>query len=343
MRAFPAILFLAVLLACGGDGGGAVEPPPPQAVPSAAELVPEPIPFDELGSHTVHFSRYLGGFYTGLVRLNGADRSVSVFADPLFGTTVTRSGQHIAFWCFLCPNGYAGDNGDAVMVRRIDAQDATATRVSGSARVSRSRPGWDPVGQVLYWLEGDPGSRFTLVRRPVLPGAGQEAIVVEIPRPCQGARGPAPAVSAAGDVAFSVVQQAPQGTSCTKVLLRWNSTTGVIDTLAFVGGALAWSPDGSRLALLRDFGSALLYVINADGSGSSPIYEASRGSGSVTGLDEAACWSGADRILFSYNSGGFTSRIWSVRPDGSAAIALTSPAPKSAAGVAWDGNVSCTS
>jgi hypothetical protein len=342
-RVLIAAVVATTLTGCGGDAGGVVGPPPTPPAPTPGELVPESIPYDIIGPQSIFFQRQSGGRGFGLVRLNGDSRTVTVHHKDVFehAPVVSPAGDLVAFWCRLCPGGFSAA-GDAVMVRHLADSARTARRMSGDEVLARTFPAWSPGGQFVYWLEAIPGTydRIRLVRRSPDASAGAAVTIAELDRGCYLVAGQRLAVSPEGDVAFTASAFDQQLGSCRSILARWMNATGTVQKIADFGAvALAWSPDGARLVVLHELGSGFLTVMDADGSNATLVLTGSRSSGSILlGPTDSVCW-GRDgaRIFFTYYSGSSVARVWSVRPDGTGAVAVTSPMGE----VAADGDIAC--
>lgn len=311
------ILGLILLAACGDAGG--VAPHPPTPIPSPAELVPEPIPYDSLGGTTVYFGRHLRDRVAGYVRISPQDRSITVYHafNTFLWPAVSKASGAVAYW------QKEWEAGPFIYVKALAAPKSDGTRISRIDNVWRSGPSWSADGRMLYYIEWtSPNSRVArIVRQSPVPDAKDWMAITDLPPACDFQK-EGPAVAATGDVLVMQMSLKPDGT-CTWETLHWREADRSLSVRPDLSGLPAWSPDGARIAVMRiTLGRLQIVVSEASGSKSALIFDAPpEPRPASAGYDSSICWSGdGSRIVFTKSAG-----ISSIRPDGSGLTTITSP------------------
>ena len=338
------------LTACGGEGGGGITNPDLTPVPPPiSAFVREAIPYDSLGGTTIYFKRSQEG-HSGYVQLNAPTRSASmVHVSAIeFSPAASAAANLLAYWEFDWAS-----NTDGIFVRPLGSLKSAAVRVSAGERRLRGGPAWSPDGRFLYYLEesGTQGVSRIIRQSPVRDASDRSAIIT-LPRSCglQRAHERLLSIASTGDVAVSqtTVNTANQ---CIQQILRWRAADQSLTVVSDLPGGSplpAWSPDGSRLAVMtRSLGRTQIRIMDADGSNAAVIHDIPLGGGTVLGIDPSICWSAdGSRIIFSAYAADYVARIWAIRPSGAGLTPITSPtvSPSSsgAPAVGADGGLSCT-
>lgn len=240
------------------------------------------------GSHLqnlTHQTNVLGATYAAPIWIDGGSRitfeSGDVFVMDADGSHMTDltarlGGRH----AFQSPSWSPDGSWFAAAMVGTEDQVLSLFNASGSCRVKLpdngrrvSWPSWSPVQ----------------TQPPVTP-----ADATCLPKPPPGA----PITAQAGRIAFMSTRAAYLGDS-PGIYVANADGSGRVRVGDTVGDAAAWSPDGTRLALVRAVtrGSYVIFVVDADGSGAIQLT-------SSTGDSGAPAWSpDGERIAF-VDSGG---------------------------------------
>jgi len=172
---------------------------------------------------------------------------------------------------------------------------------------------WSPDGSRIAFTSNRGGQAALYTMR----ADGSDVVQVTTPASLGGAY--LMSWSSKNVLAYSLVTGSQEGNLLTIPVTGGTPLTLQTDQVFATGD---WSPDGNRIAFVstRDGGNSHVFVINADGTG---LTEITKLAGSAEG---APSWSADGRHIAFMRAFGGADGIWTVDPDGSNPVQVTTKA-----------------
>lgn len=325
---------IAILLALSGSCS---EPtPPPTQVPGL-----EAVPYALLGSGKIAFERITPDFHA-VYLVDPVAQTSTVIASGVFnGPALSPDGQRLAVTAYTDPTS---------------TLDVYAHKTDGSGRIRISRypgddgvPSWTVDGNGITFLRSqETGPDRVITEARASDGAAQRTITLRRADACS------PLFVGDTEDRVEVASNGLIATPCGLNQLVIMSADGVrVAAYSAASGSLiigfAWSPDGTRLALMEMAGgsaglpvSQTLRIVSSNGGSPRQVFtmplELTQNGRYPGANDSAICWlKGVDRLLVTIlHEARRYSQLWVVNEDGTGLTRVTT------ASQVTDRSVSCS-